>query len=66
VCQWKALIEENEMAAVLADAQSIQVFIDELIAVYGEIRHLQHDLTQSDDFRFEMMLNEVERKPNNR
>ena len=46
IYQWRELIESESEAAKVTNTSSVQVFIDELSAAYGEIDHLAGDATQ--------------------
>jgi hypothetical protein len=47
LCEWKVLIEKYQAQSSVADAESVQSFIDELSEKHGEIKNelLQKDLT---------------------
>ena len=66
VAQWKELIEYTATVANVTDAESIQVFLDELQQRYGELKHLKEDITQSEDERFALILDACEIKPNHK
>lgn len=66
ICEWVALIKENQMGINLLDAATIQSFLDELIGIYGESKQLEKDLTTCDDPMYEMLVHQAEHKPNNR
>lgn len=64
ISQWKHKIEEQEIAVNVANSSSIQQFLEELEEKYGEIKHLNRDLTSDVDIRFEIIMSEFENKPN--
>ena len=66
VSQWKELIESTATVANVTDAESIQVFLDELQQRYGELKYLKEDITKSEDERFGLILDACDIKPNNK
>ncbi len=64
--RWAEEIEQSKISSTIVDSVSIQKFLDELSGAYGETKVLQKDLTQTDDYRFELLLNTAEKVPNAR
>lgn len=49
LCEWEQLIKDSHALAAIADAESIQTFLNELIEKYGSINNrLKEDITKSD------------------
>lgn len=66
VAQWKELIESTATISNVTDAESIQVFLDELQQRCGEIKYLKEDITKSEDESFALILDACTVKPNNK
>ncbi len=62
---WESLIKESHALAAIADAESIQAFLNELIEKYGSITRLKEDITKSDK-RFEILKSCDVGMPNNK
>lgn len=59
------ILEAANTTVNIADAVSIQAFLDELQAKYGPLTDLKDDITQSDDSMFGTILDSIDIKPNN-
>lgn len=59
------LLEAAKTTVNIADVVSIQVFLDELQAKYGNLTELKEDITQSEDSMFGTILDSIDIKPNN-
>jgi len=64
--QWPEILQTAKSTVNIADVASIQLFLDELQAKYGELEELSEDITKSDDDRFAMILDSIDIKPNNK
>jgi hypothetical protein len=66
MCKWEQCLVEQTKVKMLADVDSIQAKLDQLIEKYGRVpKEFIKDLLASTDYRFKTTFNEATMKPNN-